>query len=123
MKKRDIVLCSLLLAFGLLALLWLMLGRETGQRVQIRVDGEVVKTMDLTQAAEYDIPLPEGMENRVVIRDGKAWMETANCPDGLCQKMGRVSAAGESIICLPHHVVVEVLGEASVDAVAGQEAR
>ena len=47
-------------------------------------------------------------------------MEDADCPDRLCVKQGRIKKVGESIVCLPHKVVIEIVGEkeeAGVDAV------
>jgi hypothetical protein len=36
-------------------------------------------------------------------------VEEASCPDGLCKSMGRISMSGQSIICLPNKVVIEIL--------------
>ena len=49
-------------------------------------------------------------------------MEEADCPDRLCVRQGAVSRVGESIICLPHELVVTVEGEemdGGLDGVAG----
>ena len=58
-----------------------------------------------------DIPGGDGEFNRLVIRDGKAFMETATCPDGICVSHRPISRVGESIVCLPHRVIVKVIGE------------
>ena len=45
-------------------------------------------------------------------------MTEANCGDHTCVRMGRISRAGEAIVCLPHRLVVEIVGgEAAADAV------
>ena len=49
--------------------------------------------------------------NRLRIQNGKARMEWASCPDQLCVHQRQYSKAGESIICLPHRVVVSVEGD------------
>ena len=48
-------------------------------------------------------------------------MEEADCPDRLCMRRGAIRYAGDSIICLPNKVVVEISGEdaLNLDAVAG----
>ena len=51
----------------------------------------------------------EGNVNTVVIRGGRASVVDANCPDKLCEGMGSVSKAGETIVCLPHKLVVTVI--------------
>ena len=55
------------------------------------------------------------------IRDGKASITQASCPDLLCVHQGAVSRQGESIICLPNEVVVEIIAakeEATYDALS-----
>ncbi len=42
-----------------------------------------------------------------MIRNGKADMTEADCPDKLCVKQRAISRNKESIICLPNKVVVE----------------
>ena len=46
--------------------------------------------------------------NRLVIKDGKAWVETASCPDGICAAHKPIHREGESIVCLPNKVVITV---------------
>ena len=46
--------------------------------------------------------------NLLVIKDGKAYVENASCPDGICSKHRPISYDGESIICLPNKVVVSI---------------
>ena len=43
-------------------------------------------------------------------------MTDADCPDKLCVKTGRISKTGETIVCLPHRVVVEIIGAAADDS-------
>ena len=47
-------------------------------------------------------------ENLLVIRDGQAYVESATCPDGICAAHKPISREGESIVCLPHRVVITV---------------
>jgi hypothetical protein len=61
-----------------------------------------------------DLTLPihtgEGGEqvNVLVIKDGEAYVQSASCPDGICAAHKPISRQGESIVCLPHRVVVTV---------------
>lgn len=47
-------------------------------------------------------------------------MTDADCPDGLCVNQRPISSDGESIICLPNQVVVQIVSqdESELDAVA-----
>lgn len=49
-----------------------------------------------------------GGTNILQIKEGKADMTEADCPDKLCVHQKAVSKNGESIICLPNKVVIEV---------------
>ena len=84
--------------------------------MEITVDGEVFGTYDLTEDQTVEID----DTNRLVIKDGEARMEWADCPDQICVDHRAVSRNGESIICLPNQVVVTVASseESDVDAVA-----
>ena len=73
------------------------------------------------QYANYETPTVEiGGTNRLVIEDGTARMEWADCPDQICVNHRPVSSGGESIICLPNKVVVSVVSskESSLDGIA-----
>ena len=49
-----------------------------------------------------------GFINTLVIENGKADMISADCPDKLCVKQHAISSNGETIVCLPNKVVVEI---------------
>ena len=53
--------------------------------------------------------------NRLVICDGKAYMETATCPDGICVAHRPIFRNGESIVCLPNRVVITVTTATKTD--------
>ena len=57
----------------------------------------------------------ESQLNRLIIKDGKAYIETATCPDGICVNHRPIFRDGESIVCLPNKVVVSVITQNSSD--------
>lgn len=109
MKKKDFMLGGGILAVALALLLVMKVtGSEAGNRIQVTVDGEVYGTYSLTE--DQVIEVKEGdFYNRIRIEDGKAYMEEANCPDGYCERQGKISGGAQTIVCLPHKLVVEVL--------------
>ena len=107
-RKADIILISAIVAAGLLLGLVLLLSQKKGRIVQIRVSGEVVQTLSLDEDAKVQITGANGGNNLLIIQDGQAWVEEADCPDGLCRNMGKISRNGQSVVCLPHEVVVEI---------------
>ena len=100
--------------------LFLRLTRQAGGTVSVRIDGQAV--MELPLSEDTELVLGEGEHtNTLVIRDGTAQVIEASCPDGLCVGQGAVQYAGESIVCLPHRLVITVRGgpPPDIDGLAG----
>ena len=72
------------------------------------VDGELYGTYSLEQDQEIEVDTAAG-HNKIVISGGEAHMEEADCPDGYCIKQGSINKANQTIVCLPHKLVVEVI--------------
>ena len=53
----------------------------------------------------------------MVVSGGEAYVAQSPCPDGRCMAMGRISAQGRSIVCLPMEVSVVLEGPGQLDAV------
>lgn len=105
--KNDVILICALLVVALLAGSALLLFRGEGDTVSVKIDGEVVYEFSLTEDRTLEIET-DGGYNLLIIEDGKARVERASCPDGICSSHRPISRDGESIICLPNKVVVEV---------------
>ncbi len=120
MKKKDIILGIGIIAAALLMLLVLQINRgEEGNRIQVILDGKIYGTYSLEK--NQVIEIEEGsFYNKIRVEDGKAYMEEANCPDGYCEEQGKISGRTQTIVCLPHKLVVEVL-EADNDTKANEE--
>lgn len=121
LRRADgLLLLGLLVFGGILALCLLLTGRSGGE-VQVRVAGKIVGTYQLSEDQTITIE-GVGGSNLLVIENGAAAITEADCPDALCVNMGKISRAGQSIVCLPHQVVVEVVeesGENGADLIAG----
>ena len=112
MRKKDIILILGILAVAAAFYLWNR-GKEKqgGDVVLVEVDGEEYGQYDLGKDAQIDIRSKTGY-NQLVIEGGKAHMEQADCPDEYCVDKGEIYQNGETIICLPHKVVVTIKREA-----------
>lgn len=108
MGRRDAGLLVILLAVGVLLFFFLRINRPEGGTVVVRVSGEQYGSYDLRTDQEIEITGKDGGTNLLQIRDGKASVTQASCPDLLCVHQTAVSRQGESIICLPNEVVVEI---------------
>lgn len=109
MKKADFILISVVLCIvALLLFLLYGTGVHNGAYVEIEVDGQLVEALPLDTDTVYEIKSENGGENTLVIENGSAYMQEANCPDGVCKRHSKINKSGESIICLPHKVIVTV---------------
>ncbi len=108
--RNDVLLIAVLLLVAAIGAVYLFVFREKGNTVTVTVDGKPYAEYALSENITKDIYTGENGEqcNRLVIRDGKAFMETATCPDGICVSHRAVFRNGESIVCLPNRVVVTV---------------
>ncbi len=119
-KKNDLLLLAGLLIIFLVILVILQVTKEKGSFVQVSVDGAITDVFPLSEDIEIRIEGYNGGTNTLVIESGQAFLKDTSCPDHLCEKMGRISSSGQSIICLPNRVVVEITGAAQeYDAVVG----
>ena len=110
--KNDLILIAAILAVVAILALVLFL-RGEGTTVRVELDGRVIGSYSLAVDREVEILSGENGEekNLLVIRDGKAYVSSATCPDGICANHRPISRVGESIVCLPHGVVITVIGE------------
>lgn len=118
-KKKDGLLIGAILLVCLISYVLIQfVVKKDGDVVLIKVDGEVKHQLELNKDTELMVSGYNCGENQVVIKDGAVYMSDADCPDKLCVNMVRISKTGETIVCLPHRVVVEISGgESSIDSV------
>ena len=93
-------------------LLFVFLTREEGAIADVYVDGVKVAEYPLSIDGVYYI---NNGSNVLVIEDGAAYMREANCPDKFskngCVNTGKISYVGQTIVCLPNKIIVEIVGE------------
>ena len=115
--KNDIVVIGIVaVVLCVICMIFYLGHRRQGEFVVVTVDGTEYGRYSLDREQTIDI---RGT-NELLIRDGKADIVWADCPDKLCVHQKAVSKYGENLVCLPNKVVVTVVGheEANLDAVA-----
>lgn len=88
--------------------------------VQIKSGGKVLYTLDLLSEADrtFTVQTAHG-SNTVEIKDHKIRVQSADCPDQTCVKMGWLDSSAMPIVCLPHGLVIEFTEDAGgVDAIS-----
>ncbi|NLL80612.1 MAG: NusG domain II-containing protein [Clostridiales bacterium] len=107
MKKNDWKLIVFFLIVAGVFFFWNEMRGKEGREAVIYVDGMEYQRVSLWKEQEILV----GTGNVVVTGQGSAHMEAADCPDQICVHHRPVSKSGESIVCLPNRVVVEIQGE------------
>ncbi len=123
MTKGDVVVIGV--AVALILAIWgaiYLVPRDSSQlSVVVRVDGQVVFAAPVTS--------PEIQTKPIKVEGGTAYIDYGQnktrvspesdgiCPDDICWKTGWISRAGQSVACVPNHMVVTLVGSGGVDAV------
>ena len=109
MKKKDLILlCVIISAAALMFFLVSYTRSEQGNMVVISVDGQTYGEYNLNENQTVEIETELGI-NILVVEDGGVYMREADCPDGYCVSQGRIERNSETIICLPHKLVAQVV--------------
>ena len=118
MKWGDFVIIGavLLLAGAMLAL---FAAKASGDTLYAEVwqDDKLVERVELTDTTDRTIDL-DG--HNVIVLSGKtAVMQSADCPDQVCVRTGRLTRAGQVAVCLPHRVILKLTGTSTdgIDAI------
>lgn len=115
-KKMDIVIIAVLLILSFTPHLIFFKTSQKGSKNNyaiIQVDGKIHKKIDLSNVKnneEVNLNLPNG-KNTLLIKNNSIQMKSANCNDALCVKQGNISKVGQTIICLPHKLIIEIKGD------------
>lgn len=114
-KKKDMILIGALLACSVILYLVIQFAvKKDGGMVIVKIDGEVVNELNIDMDTQVTVQGYDGGSNTIVIEGGKVYMKDADCPDKVCEHTGKISKTGETIVCLPHRVVVEISGKQQV---------
>lgn len=107
---RDCVFLAALFLLGMILTVAINSFSKDGSMINITVDGTLYGNYELSEPQEIPIELDGRIANIIVIENGSAHMKDADCPDRLCMRQGSIDQDGQTIICLPHKLVVEVTG-------------
>lgn len=119
MNRKTIVM---ILALALVVIcgvagFFLMKSQPSGTVAVIYVDTNEYSRIDLSRVKEaYDIIIETRLGRNVIhVEQGAIAITEADCPDQICVHQGRLTGGGVPIICMPHHVVINIEGS-GIDA-------
>lgn len=112
-KKNDIVLIVLILLLSGVSLIAVKSYQKqsTHEAVAVvTVDGKEYGRYSLKEDTRVTISQGEN-ENVLVIQDGYADIVSATCPDKICVRHAKINGNGQTMVCLPNKVVVEIVNQ------------
>ncbi|MDO5718499.1 MAG: NusG domain II-containing protein [Tissierellia bacterium] len=117
MKKGDIITIFIIIVLGLSFLIFInRTQNQTGNSyISIQVDGKEIKKIEFdenTIGTEYEINNEFGY-NKLEIGENRVRVIEADCKDKIDVKQGWISKPGETLVCLPHKLVIEIKSEDS----------
>ncbi len=118
LKRNDLILIIALILIS--ALLWMFFrsGKQAGGNVSVIIDGQKKYSFDLRDNKREEIRQGDQI-NVLRIENGQVWIESANCANQLCVRHARIQSAGDTIVCLPHRLIVKIEGgETEVDSIS-----
>lgn len=108
--KNDLILIGVILLFAIIIFAVFKLNLKDGNKVKVIVDSKEKYCYNFNEDNEVVIQSGENT-NVLVIENGQAYIKSANCPDKICVAHRKISKTGETIVCLPHKLVVEIAEE------------
>lgn len=101
--RNDLIILGILVV--LIGDLFLFKSKQQGATIVIKRNDQIegYYSLDDDQIINID------NENKIQIKNHEVFMIKATCPDHLCIKQGKINKKGATIVCLPHHLVVEVI--------------
>lgn len=81
------------------------------QKAVLSVDGKEIRTFDLSDASQsytYRYKDDDGDYNLIEVKGTRIRIKESDCRDQICVQRGWIDQSGESIICLPHKLLIEI---------------
>lgn len=106
-------IAAALLGLVCVASIFLLYGEQVsvGERTAIiYVNGRKVREIPLADQATV-VQQTEHVTLTLQIEAGRIRVLESNCPKGVCRERGWIASLGETIVCLPAKVLIEVQGE------------
>lgn len=117
-KKADIILAAALIVIGLAMSWFFSFGQTTGSELVITRAGKVFGTYPLSEDRTIEVKQDSHI-NKITIKNGQVSMSFSDCHGQDCVQQHTISQTGESIVCLPNKVMLEIRGgKAEYDSIA-----
>ena len=115
MKHLNKIIIGILALIILLCLMAIVVisnyKSSSPQQAIIKLNGEIIDTIDLTTITEpltFTVENGQGGVNTIHAEKGKIAIIEANCPDQLCVERGYITNSLLPSVCLPNGLIIEI---------------
>lgn len=116
MKKWDVIIIVALIIISFIpegVMFISNINKHNTLYVEVYSEGKLYKKLPLNKdSVDTSITIDNELgENIIEINNEQVKITDADCHDKICVKAHAISKPGESVICLPHKLVVRIIGE------------
>lgn len=109
---KILIFSLIVISFAWLGLAFLFNSKEGTKIVEIKVYGNLVEKLTLTENAEniYSFEFAENT-GYIEVKDGAVRMLEMDkdiCPEGICSKTGWIKESYETIVCMPNGISINI---------------
>ncbi|ATO50407.1 NusG domain II-containing protein [Brevibacillus laterosporus] len=122
MKRADFILIGIVLVVALAFLVPRYYSADTSENLhnvhkvaKITVNNQLYKTIELTKEEQTIKVDTEHGQNILKVHDYGIEMVEADCDDKVCLSFGFITDPSQTIVCLPHRVLVEIVSDEGAD--------
>ncbi len=108
--KKNIIFTVVVLSVAIIAASVFLFRDNSTQNAVVSIANGQTFYLPLNEDGTYSYTTQTGslLDFTIEIKDNKARFVNSNCPDGLCENFGWVSAGYDQAICLPAGVMLTV---------------
>jgi len=113
-NKKDLFLIGaiFLIAGGIFLFNFFQNEEVIASEAQVSVRGEILYRFSLEQDGIFEL---SATPLTIEIRNGRAAVIEACCPDQLCVGFGFIGEPSQTSICLPNQTILSITGESEID--------
>lgn len=110
MKNKEIIIIIVivLIALGGAAAFYFINITEAPLFVRVTRNGSEIFYAPVSENTTRVLTDDAGY-NTLVIKDGQVSISEADCPEQVCVNTHWITSPGETIVCLPHRLIVEIV--------------
>ncbi|HKM18397.1 MAG: NusG domain II-containing protein [Firmicutes bacterium] len=113
-RKGDLLIFVVLMLIGGIVLISNLLQEgQAGITAVLEIDGVIVERFNLEADLENYRAETDLGYNILEFAEGAVRVVEADCPDKICMHFGWIKHVGQTVVCLPHRLVIRIVNGSS----------